>query len=142
MAHFAKIKASGVVCKVVVVDDSVAPTEQAGVDFLRTMYKEPAANWKQTSYNTLGGKYQTQDEDRRFVEAADQSKSFRKNFASLGGTYDAAKDAFIPPQPFPSWVLDDDTCLWDAPTPRPSPDGEDFQPYEWDEASLSWIPQN
>ena len=140
MAHFAKIKASGVVCKVVAVADSAAPTEQAGVDLLRAVYKEPEANWKQTSYNTLGGKYQIQDAERRPVEAEDQSKSFRKNFASLGGTYDAARDAFIPPQPFPSWILDEESCIWDAPIPRP--DVGSNHPYEWDEENGIWVDQN
>lgn len=60
---------------------------------------------------------------------------FRKNFAGVGYTYDAQRDAFIPPQPFPSWTLNEDTCLWNAPTPMPT----DGQRYQWDEATTSWV---
>ena len=60
---------------------------------------------------------------------------FRKNYAGIGYTYDATRDAFIPPQPFPSWVLKEDVCLWDAPTPMPT----DGQRYNWDEATTSWV---
>jgi hypothetical protein len=60
---------------------------------------------------------------------------FRKNYAGIGYTYDATRDAFIPPQPFPSWVLNENTCLWDAPTPMPTDD----QRYYWDEPTTSWV---
>ena len=71
--------------------------------------------WVQTSYNN----------------------NFRKNFAGVGDTYDAARDAFIKPQPYPSWVLDETTCLWKAPTPRPAPN-DDYL-YEWDEDNTQWV---
>lgn len=61
--------------------------------------------------------------------------NIRKNFAGIGYTYDEVRDAFIPPQPFPSWVLDEDTCLWEPPTPMPT----DGQMYQWDEPTLSWV---
>jgi hypothetical protein len=63
--------------------------------------------------------------------------NFRKNYAGVGFTYDKTRDAFIPPQPYPSWTLNEDTCLWDAPTPHP----DDGKVYSWDESTLSWIEQ-
>ena len=63
------------------------------------------------------------------------NSNIRKNYAGIGFIYDEGRDAFIPPQPFPSWVLDEDTCLWDAPIPKPN----DGQPYSWDEDTLTWI---
>jgi hypothetical protein len=82
-----------------------------------------------TSYNTHGGIHYTDGEP-----SEDQSKALRYNYAGLGFTYDADRDAFIPPQPYPSWVLDEATCLWEAPSPYPE-DGE----YFWDEPTASWI---
>ena len=64
-----------------------------------------------------------------------RTDGFRKNYGSIGYTYDAIRDAFIPPQPFPSWVLNEDTCLWNAPTPMPTDD----QRYYWDEPTISWL---
>jgi len=78
---------------------------------------------KRTSFNTIGGVHQL------------GGTPFRKNYAGIGYTYDATRDAFLPPQPFPSWVLSEDTCLWDAPTPMPTDD----QRYVWDEATTSWV---
>jgi len=63
------------------------------------------------------------------------NRNIRKNYASIGYTYDEVRDAFIPPQPFPSWILDEETCLWNAPTPKPT----DGKMYEWDEPTLSWV---
>lgn len=87
--------------------------------------------YKQTSYNTRGGVHYQADG----TPSADQSKAFRKNYAGLGYTYDEQRDAFIPPKPFESWVLNEDTCLWDAPTPMPT----DGKRYTWDEATTSWV---
>lgn len=78
---------------------------------------------KRTSYNTSGGVHSL------------GGTPFRKNYAGIGYTYDEARDAFIPPKPFPSWVLNETSCLWDAPVPRP----EDDKMYAWDEASTSWV---
>jgi hypothetical protein len=95
---------------------------------------EDAADWEQlysefrgqvckrTSYNTHGGQHP-------------DGKPFRKNYAGIGYTYDATRDAFIPPKPFPSWVLNEETCLWDAPVAMP----EDGRLYSWDEATTSWV---
>jgi hypothetical protein len=78
--------------------------------------------WIQTSYNTYGGQHRN------------GGTPLRKNYAGVGYSYDRTKDAFIPPKPFASWVLNDDTCLWSAPTPMPTDD----KVYEWDETTTSW----
>jgi len=116
MAHFAKINSDNIVETVVVVSNDVATTEQAGVDFLNTLYGTSDV-WKQTSYNTYGNEHKL------------GGTPFRKNFAGMGYTYDSSKDAFIEPQPYPSWTMDETTCLWNAPIPYP----EDGKLYEWDE---------
>jgi len=122
MAHFAKLGTGNIVTAVHVVSNDVATTEQAGVDFLNDLYKTRDV-WKQTSYNTKGG-----------VHLLGETP-FRKNYASIGYTYNQTKDAFIPPKPFDSWILNEDTCLWEAPVAYPS-DGKE---YEWDESSKSWV---
>jgi hypothetical protein len=119
MAHFAKLDENNVVLEVHVVNNDELlqdgiESEAKGVQFL-VDWSGGYSNWKQTSYN---GK-------------------IRKNAAGIGYTYDAARDAFIPPQPFPSWVLNESTCLWDAPTPMPT-DGR----YKWDEPTTSWVVNN
>ena len=133
MAHFAKLNGD-IVEKVVVVHNDVATTEQAGVEFLQNLYGDRSV-WKQTSYNTYAGKYWITNDSGEKVEAEDQSKAFRKNYAGLGYTYDATRDAFIPPKPYNSWILNETTCDWDAPISEPS-DGKN---YEWDETSKSWV---
>ena len=92
--------------------------------------------YKQTSYNTRGGVHYTDG-----VPSADQTKAFRKNYAGLGYTYDAGRDAFIPPKPYNSWVLNEDTCLWNAPVAMPEDAGTGEPPkrYGWEEETLSWI---
>ena len=120
MAHFAKLGTGNVVETVVVVHNDVATTEQAGVDFLNTLYNTRDV-WKQTSYNTIGGVHQL------------GGTPFRKNYAGIGYTYDEAKDVFIPPQTYPSWILNEDTCQWEAPVARP-----DNKIYEWNEETASW----
>jgi hypothetical protein len=118
MAHFAKLDKDNVVIEVNVVNniellaDDGSESELLGVAFL-TRWSGGYSNWKQTSYN---GK-------------------IRKNYAGIGFTYDQTRDAFIPPQPFPSWTLNEDTCRWDAPTPIPT----DGQLYNWDEETTSWV---
>ena len=98
MAHFAKLDENNVVTKVVVVSNDVATNEEAGVSFLRDLYKEPTANWKQTSYNS----------------------TIRKNFAGVDFTYDPVRDAFISPKPYDSWILNETTCRWEAPVICPN----------------------
>jgi len=88
--------------------------------------------WKQTSYNTYGGIHYTEGEP-----SEDQSQAFRSNYAGIGFTYDADRDAFIPPQPYASWVLDEATCLWEPPVEYPA--DADTVAYIWDEDTISWI---
>ena len=116
MAHFAEIDDNNVVTRVIVVankdtaDANGNEVESIGVAFCQRLL---GGNWKQTSYNA----------------------KFRKNYAGIGYTYDAAIDAFVPPQPYPSWVLNNDTAQWEAPVPMPT----DGKMYSWDEATQSWV---
>jgi len=121
MAHFAKIGKGNIVEKVVVVHNNVATTEQSGVDFLNNLYKSRDV-WKQTSYNTKGGIHKL------------GGTPFRKNFANTGYKYDQTRDAFIPPKPYQSWILNETTCLWNAPVVKP----DDGQDYIWNETIQNW----
>ena len=121
MAHFAKLGAGNIVLTVNVVSNDVATTEQAGVDFLNNLYNTRDV-WKQTSYNTKGGEHKL------------GGTPFRKNYAGVGYTYDQTKDAFIPPKPYPSWILNETTCLWEAPVVKP----DDGQRYLWNEETKQW----
>jgi hypothetical protein len=121
MAYFAKIGAGNIVETVSVVSNDVALTEQAGIDFLNDLYNTNDV-WKQTSYNTFGGVHSL------------GGTPLRKNYAGIGYTYDASKDAFIPPKPFPSWTLTEATCQWDAPVAHP----DDGKIYEWNESTTAW----
>jgi hypothetical protein len=112
MGHFAKVT-DGKVTQVIV----------AKPEFFETFVDSSAGEWIQTSYNTQGGVHLL------------GGTPLRKNYAGIGYTYDRTRDAFIPPQPFASWVLNEDTCLWDAPTPYPIDDKR----YRWDEPTTSWI---
>jgi hypothetical protein len=118
MAHFAKLDENNIVLEVHVVDNdnlldsNNVEQESLGVAFL-TIWSNGYANWKQTSY----------------------SGSFRKNYAGIGYVYDSVRDAFIAPQLFPSWSLNEDTCRWEPPTPCPN----DGKLYDWDEQQLNWI---
>lgn len=87
---------------------------------------------KRTSYNTRGGIHYNPDTNE---PSSDQSKAFRKNYAGIGYTYDGVLDAFIPPKPYPSWLLNTTTCQWEAPVPYPT----DGKRYYWDDATLSWV---
>jgi hypothetical protein len=111
MAHFAKV-IDGIVTEVLVIEQDVIDTG---------LFGDPAL-WVQTSYNTYGGQHP-------------EGRPLRKNYAGIGYTYDAVRDAFIAPQPFASWTLNDDTCLWDAPTAQP----DDGKLHIWDEAALAWV---
>lgn len=116
MAHFAKLDENNNVLAVhVVVNDVITidgnESEQAGIDFLTGLHGH--ALWKQTSYNG----------------------NIRKNYAGIGFTYDAGRDAFIPPKPYASWTLNETTCQWEAPVAYPT----DGKPYTWDETTTSWV---
>ena len=121
MAHFVKLGIGSKVVQGVVVHNNVATSEQAGIDFLNNLYKTNDV-WKQTSYNTHGGEHKL------------GGTPFRKNFAGIGFKYDQTRDAFIPPQPYNSWTLNEDTCLWEAPTAYP----DDGKFYNWNEQTTSW----
>lgn len=129
MSHFAKIDANNIVTDVIVIDQSEINTGNWG---------DPAT-WVQTSYNTRGGVYYTPNVSPPTPDP-DQSKAFRKNYAGIGYTWlpDGPDGAgFTPPKPYPSWVLNPQTYLWDAPIPMPVPNNPPM--YEWDEATLSWV---
>ena len=136
MAHFAKLGANGKVIQVLTLNNSDmlnadgVEDESVGQQYLETHNNWPAQMWIQTSYNTRGGQHYDP-----LTGEQDGQPALRKNFAGKGFTYDAERDAFIPPQPFASWLLNEDSCLWNAPVPYPDDGGL----YQWDEDSLSWI---
>lgn len=111
MSHFAKVE-NGTVTQVIVAEQDVIDTGLFGI------------GWVQTSYNTYGGQHSA------------GGTPLRKNYAGIGFTYDEVRDAFYSPQPFASWVLDEETCEWKAPTEYPT----DGNKYKWEEASLTWLP--
>lgn len=118
MAYFARIE-QGIVTEVLSVSDE---QEHRGQNFLADDLGLGGV-WVQTSYNTRGGVH------------INGGTPLRKNYAGIGYTYDEQRDAFIPPQPYASWVLDEDSCLWESPVPYPA----DGQMYQWDEATVSWV---
>jgi hypothetical protein len=128
MASFAKLNSENVVTTVesvvneVLKDSNGVEQEVIGIQFLKTLYNEPNAIWKQTSYNTVGGIHQL------------GGTPFRKNHAGIGYTYDETRDAFIPQKPYNSWILNESTCLWNAPVARP----DDNNMYKWNEEILNW----
>ena len=111
MAHFAKLGIGNIIETVEVVSNDIATTEQAGIDFLNNLHGSRDV-WKQTSYNG----------------------NTRKNYAGIGYTYDEDRDAFIPPKPYASWILNEDTCLWEAPSAMPDDDNK----YTWNESTTTW----
>jgi hypothetical protein len=117
MSHFAQVKDS-IVQQVIVAEQ----------DFINTL--EDAPDWIQTSYNTRGGVHYSPDSNE-----PDNGTPLRYNYAGIGYTYNSEKDAFIAPQPYASWVLNNDTCLWNAPIEYPS----DGKVYYWDESLLNWV---
>ena len=126
MANFAQLDDNNVVINVIVIDNkditiNGIENEERGIAYCQ--YLVPGTKWKQTSYNTYAGKH------------AYDGVPFRKNYAGIGYTYDVTRDAFIPPKPFNSWILNEDTCLYEAPTPMPTDD----KMYSWNEDTLSWV---
>jgi hypothetical protein len=111
MAHFAKV-VDGLVTQVIVAEP----------EFFDTFVDSSPGQWIQTSYNTYGGVHP-------------EGRPLRKNYAGIGFTYDAGRDAFIPPKPYSKWVLNETTCLWDAPTQMPN----DGKMYRWDDAAGNWV---
>ena len=123
MSHFAKLDENNLVTFV-----TVGRQEDDGLE--EELNARTGDVYRQTSYNTYGGVHYTDGEP-----STDQSKALRFNYAGTGHTYDEARDAFIPPQPFPSWVLDEATCLWVAPIDYPADGGQ----YVWDEETTEWV---
>jgi hypothetical protein len=120
MAHFAELNENNIVIDLHLVSNFILEInsiedENKGIEFLTGLYRH--SNWKQTSYNTHGGIYYNSITKQ---PTENQSKAFRKNYAGIGYTYDEQRDAFIPPKPYPSWILNEFSCLWEAPTPRPT----------------------
>jgi len=113
MSHFAQLDENDIVVR-------VEPIEQETID---TGLFGEVSSWVQTSFNTSGGLHLL------------GGTPLRKNYAGIGYKYDRVRDAFIPPQDFPSWTLNEDTCLWEAPAPYPV----DGARYRWDEPTLSWL---
>ena len=124
MAHFAKLNNENKVTQVVVVNNNVATDEAAGVAFLKNHYGQNTI-WKQTSFNTQRGVHEL------------GGTPFRKNFAGVDMNYDESRDAFVPDQPYPSWTLNEDTCLWEAPVPYKFPNM--FPIDYWDEENQTWL---
>ena len=126
MAHFAKLNSENIVISVhsvvseVLKDSNGIEQEAIGIEFLKNLHGWE--KWKQTSYNTMGGVHNN------------GGIPFRKNYAGTGYTYDEQRDAFIGPKPFNSWILNEDTCIWEAPIPMP----QDNNIYSWNEETLSW----
>ena len=125
MSHFAKLDENNVVTFV-----TVGRQEDDGRE--EELIARTGDVYRQTSYNTYGGVHYDPETGQ---PSEDQSKALRFNYAGIGFTYDEDRDAFIPPKPFESWVLDEDTCLWVAPIPYPT-DGE---AYTWDEDAGDWV---
>jgi hypothetical protein len=117
MAYFAKLGTGNIVEQVISINNAVitdangVEQEQLGIDFINKLYNTRDV-WKQTSYNN----------------------NIRKNYAGIGYQYDQTRDAFIPPKPFNSWILNEDTCRWEAPVAMPQDDNR----YAWNESTLSW----
>jgi hypothetical protein len=120
MAHFAEIDENNIVTRVLVVDND---QEDRGQEFLATDLGL-GGTWIKTSYNTIAGVH------------SNGGTPLRKNYAGIGYTYDSVRDAFIPPAPFASWILNEDTCNWEAPTPMPVEEGKFFT---WNEETTSWV---
>ena len=143
MAHFAKIGINSKVIGVHAVDDKDllnadgVEDESVGKQFLEAIHGWPL--WVQTSYNTRGGKHYKEDG----TESDDQSKAFRKNYAGIGYTWDEDRNAFYSPKPYASWVLNETTCLWNAPVTYPSVEtyGDPAKSYTitWDETNTRWV---
>ena len=121
MAYFAKLGTGNIIEQVISINNSVitdsngVEQEKLGVDFINKLYNTRDV-WKQTSYN----------------------RTFRKNFAGIGYQYDQTRDAFIPPKTFNSWILNEDTCIWEAPLAMPTTQLEDNQYYCWNESIINW----
>lgn len=119
MAHYAFLDENNIVTSVI-----PGKNEDEDIfDWEKFYAREVGQVCKRTSYNTLGGKHK------------EGGTPYRKNYAGIGFKYDVVRDAFIPPKPFESWILNEETCLWETPIPYPN----DGNSYTWDEATVSWV---
>jgi len=135
MGYFVTIDENNFVNKVSTINNNVftinnIERNDLANDFLNNLYNTSYV-WLQTSYNTRGGVHYQADNN---TPSVDQSKAFRKNYAGIGYYYDSIRDAFIPPKPFPSWILNEQSCLWQSPIPYPN-DGNN---YYWNEEIQQW----
>ena len=126
MAHFAELDENDTVLRVIVVSDEDAID---GEVFCNNLL---GGSWKQTSYNTHGGVHYDPD-----TGIPDDGVAFRKNYAGKGYVFDDTRDAFMIAQPYPSWTLDENTCYWEPPVPKPP--GEPGGYYKWDEPTVNWV---
>lgn len=124
MGNFAKVT-NGIVVQVITAEP----------EFFNTFVDSSPGEWIQTSYNTKGGVHY---QPNSFISSEDQSKALRKNYAGMGYSYDKQRDAFIPPKPFNSWILNETTCLWNPPVDIPTTVLENNQYYFWNESTLNW----
>jgi hypothetical protein len=120
MAHYAFLNSNNVVTEVIVGKNE----GEDGIDWEQHYGEFRGQTCKRTSYNTIGGVHNN------------GGTPYRKNYAGIGYAYDVGRDAFIPPQPFPSWGLNETSCIWQPPTPMPVEAGKSFR---WDEATTSWV---
>ena len=119
MAHYAFLDSNNIVTEVIVGKDE----GEGDIDWEQHYGEFRGQTCKRTSYNTIKGVH------------TNGGTPYRKNYAGIGYTYDSIKDAFIPPKPYASWLLDETTCLWNSPTPMPT----DGKMYTWDETTTSWV---
>lgn len=138
MAHYAKLDENNIVLEVNAVDNEqeIQVGEEGIVTWLNENFNSQGVpggvTWKKTSYNTKAGKHYESDGT---TESADQTKALRKNYAAISGTYDSTRNAFINPQPYASWSLNESSCIWEAPVAYP----DDGKIYEWNEDTTSWV---
>ena len=119
MSHFAQIDENNIVVQIIVAEQ----------EFIDSGIMGNPSTWIQTSYNTRGGVHYGPD------GMPDNGTAFRKNYAGIGYKYDKDRDAFIPPRPFESWNINEETCLWEAPVAYP----DDGNTYSWDESAINWV---
>lgn len=134
MAHYALLDSDNIVTQVITGGD-----ENENIDYERLYSNFHNQTCKRTSYNTYRGKHYTNTKTSVYgvfnrVESTDQSKAFRKNYAGIGFKYDSTRDAFIPPKPYNSWILNEKTCDWESPVEYP----DDGNIYLWNEETQSW----
>jgi len=124
MGNFAKVT-DGIVVQVIAAEP----------EFFNSFVDSSPGEWIQTSYNTRGGVHYQPNSS---IPSEDQSKALRKNYAGVGSSYDKQRDAFIPPKPFNSWILNESTCLWEPPVAMPITELENNQYYFWNESIVNW----